>query len=296
VILRRKKRPPPWTPTLVASHWTESTLAEQAWDKSRGAGLRWAIAGGVVGLMVGLIAFAPAAWLAGAVASATGDRVLLSDARGTIWSGSALPILTGGAGSRDASALPGRLEWSLVPSGFGVELRARQSCCLNGTVVVKLKPGLGRMSATVIPAGTWVGQWPSAWLAGLGTPFNTMQLGGAVRLATPGFTVESAQGRWHLEGRADIDLENVSSRVTTLDTLGSYRLTLDGSAAESGPARLTLSTREGPLQLTGNGTWGAGGVRFRGEARAAAADEAALSNLLNIIGRRDGSRSVISIG
>ena len=30
--------------------------------------------------------------------------------------------------------------------------------------------------------------------------------------------------------------------------------------------------------------------------RAATADEAALSNLLNIIGRRDGARSVISIG
>ena len=35
---------------------------------------------------------------------------------------------------------------------------------------------------------------------------------------------------------------------------------------------------------------------FRGEARAIAVEEAALSNLLNIIGRRDGARSVISIG
>jgi general secretion pathway protein N len=38
-------------------------------------------------------------------------------------------------------------------------------------------------------------------------------------------------------------------------------------------------------------------VRFTGAARAASpADEAALSNLLNIIGKRDGARSVISIG
>jgi general secretion pathway protein N len=37
-------------------------------------------------------------------------------------------------------------------------------------------------------------------------------------------------------------------------------------------------------------------MRFRGEARASANEEAALSNLLNIIGRRDGARSVISIG
>ncbi|MCB2019523.1 MAG: type II secretion system protein N, partial [Burkholderiaceae bacterium] len=54
--------------------------------------------------------------------------------------------------------------------------------------------------------------------------------------------------------------------------------------------------QDGALQLSGDGSWGPGGVRFRGEARAAPSDETALANLLNIIGRRDGARSVISIG
>ena len=57
-----------------------------------------------------------------------------------------------------------------------------------------------------------------------------------------------------------------------------------------------MSTIDGPLQLRGSGEWGAGGVRFRGEASAEPLNETALSNLLNIIGRRDGARSVISIG
>jgi general secretion pathway protein N len=296
VILRRKKRPL-WTPTVAATGWGESTYAEQAWDKSRGAGTRWAIAGVLVGIVVALIAFAPAVWLADWIAAQTDQRLLLTDARGSIWSGSAVPILTGGRDSRDASALPGRLEWSLVPRGLGLELRARQACCLNGTVVVVLKPGFNRMSATLVPpAGGWVGQWPSTWLGGLGTPWNTMQLGGGIRLVTPGVSVETVEGRWRLDGRADFELLNVSSRVSTLDTLGSYRLSLSGGAASGGPTRLTLSTQDGPLQLTGSGTLGPGGVRFRGEARSGAADEAALSNLLNIIGRRDGARSVISIG
>jgi general secretion pathway protein N len=296
LTLRRRKRPL-WTPTVAATGWSESTFAEQAWDRSRGAGLRWAIAGLVVGTVFALIAFAPAVWLANAVASSTDQRVLLAEARGTIWDGSAVPVLTGGRDSRDASALPGRLEWTLVPRGLGLDLRLRQACCLNGTVVVHLRPGLGRMTATVAPSAGWVARWPSAWLSGLGTPWNTMQLGGVVRLVTPGFTVENAQGRWRLDGRADIELQNVSSRVTTLETLGSYRMSLTGGGAnDNSPTRLNLSTQQGPLQLTGSGTWGLGGVRFRGEARAAAADEAALSNLLNIIGRRDGARSVISIG
>jgi general secretion pathway protein N len=57
-----------------------------------------------------------------------------------------------------------------------------------------------------------------------------------------------------------------------------------------------LSTIDGGLQLSGNGTLGASGFRFRGEATATDADRSALVNLLNIIGRRDGARSVIAIG
>ena len=37
-------------------------------------------------------------------------------------------------------------------------------------------------------------------------------------------------------------------------------------------------------------------LRFTGEASAAPEREAALSNLLNIIGRRNGARSIITIG
>jgi len=50
----------------------------------------------------------------------------LADARGTVWSGSAVAVLTGGAGSRDATALPGRLGWTLRPHGLGLELKLRQ--------------------------------------------------------------------------------------------------------------------------------------------------------------------------
>ena len=183
----RAKRKPSWSATLAATGWGESTFAEQAWDKSRGASARWAIAGLLVGVLAALVAFAPAAWLAGAVAANTGQRLLLTDARGTIWSGSAVAVLTGGAGSRDASALPGRLEWTLgAARASALELRARQACCLNGTVTLRLRPGFGRMTTTLLPANGWVGQWPSAWLGGLGTPWNTLQLGGAIRLVSPG--------------------------------------------------------------------------------------------------------------
>lgn len=50
------------------------------------------------------------------------------------------------------------------------------------------------------------------------------------------------------------------------------------------------------IALSGEGEWRPSGVYFRGEARAAPAEREALDNLLNIIGRRQGERSVILIG
>jgi len=61
-------------------------------------------------------------------------------------------------------------------------------------------------------------------------------------------------------------------------------------------ADLALSTVAGALRLDVAGQWGASGLRLRGEASAAPGSEAALSNLLNIIGRRQGERSLIAIG
>jgi len=61
-------------------------------------------------------------------------------------------------------------------------------------------------------------------------------------------------------------------------------------------ASLRLETLEGSLQLAGTGEWVGQRLHFRGEATAVPGSEGALANLLNIIGRRSGERSLISIG
>lgn len=261
---------------------------------------RWAFVGVLLGGLMALVGAAPAHWLATGIGHATGGHLLLAEARGTVWRGSAVMLLTGGSGSRDASALPGRMDWRLSPAwrtGPAFALRAEQACCINGSLTVLLRPGLGRMTMELLPDEGWAGQWPSAWLTGLGTPWNTLQLGGQLRLHSRGLTVESVQGRWRLTGMADVELRGLSSRLSSLPVLGHYRLRLQADPDSPGNARLNLSTQEGALLLSGDGHWDAGGLRLRGEARAAApADEAVLGNLLNIIGRRQGASSVISIG
>jgi general secretion pathway protein N len=102
----------------------------------------------------------------------------------------------------------------------------------------------------------------------------------------------------------------MASRVSTLAVLGSYRLVISGqrgadpggtgAPGPGGPASIQLSTSSGALQLQGSGSLlGTGSgprLRFTGQASAAAGSEAVLSNLLNIIGRRQGAVSVITIG
>jgi general secretion pathway protein N len=277
----------------------------QAGRAPRGA--RWALAGAALGLAAAAVAFAPAAWLAATVAQATGGQLLLANARGTLWEGDAVAVLTAGADSRDAVALPGRLHWTLTLGSSGLGLRVAQACCLRGEPRLQLSGWPGRWRLQLTPAdgapGGVIGRWPAAWLAGLGTPWNTMQLDGDLRLLTTGLVIHSVQGRSSLGGSAVLEALQLSSRLSTLPVLGSYRVQVQGpapgAAATALPAaapRVALETLDGALRLSGNGDWLATGLRFRGEATAAPGAEDALANLLNIIGRRQGARSLIAIG
>lgn len=299
------KRRPGWMrgATALTTRWLESTLEVARWENMRRAGRRWGWWGAAVGALLGLVVCAPAPWLAQGVVVLTEGKLLLADSSGTIWHGDAVAVLTGGRGSRDARALPGRLSWSMRIAGGGLRLTLQQDCCIPEPLVLQVNPGLSgvRVKVATQAAGApalqtagVLGQWPAAWLGGLGTPWNTLQLGGVLRLAGRDLGFEWVQGRLRMAGQAEVVLDNVSSRITTLERLGSYRLDVQSDA--QGQVQLNLSTLDGALQLSGSGGVTPTGVRFRGEARASDADPGALDNLLNIIGRREGDRSVISIG
>ncbi len=284
--------------------------SDHRWRQRQRASRRWALWGVGAGLLLGLAAAAPAQWLADALDQASGGRLLLAEARGSIWTGSALPVLTGGPGSRDAAALPDRLHWRMRPEWSGLRLSLRQDCCLVGEALLHLQPGWSGYTVTLAgpaeagspgaaPAAATppaLGHWPASWLAGLGTPWNTLQLGGTLQLHSAGLSLQSVRGRLLFDGALALDLLDLSSRLSPLPALGSYRLGLQGRAATGDAAQLQLQTLDGVLRLTGTGQWTGTGLRFRGDAQAAEGQESALANLLNIIGRRQGALSVISIG
>jgi len=249
----------------------------------------WAATGMLVGAAGAVLAFAPAQWLAAGLARASGERVLLAEARGTVWAGSARLVLTGGAASQDRAALPGRVHWQLHPGWSGLRADLTADCCTPAPLRLEARP---RWNGAHLAVADGQSQWPAAVLAGLGTPWNTLQPQGQLALDTQGLQADWAAGRLVLAGQARLDALDMSSRLSTLRPMGSYRLTLQGGATPT----LALQTLQGDLQLSGNGQWVGQRLRFAGEASAAPEREGALSNLLNIIGRRHGARSLISLG
>ena len=260
---------------------------------------RWAEFGAVLGLVTAVVVWAPAAWLASAVSSATHQRLVLADARGTLWNGSARLILSPGPGSRDASELPQRLGWTMRPGwidgGPGLRLTLDQSCCIKPAAPLTASFGLDRLTVRLpdaTPEQPWI-RWPAGWLSGLGTPWNTLAPDGVIAISAQGFVFEGRGAAVNVSGVAQVELRDFSSRLAQVAPLGSYRMGLVGGGQTP---QLILTTIQGPLQLSGQGSLGAKRAQFRGEATAAPGSEAALANLLNIIGRREGARSIISVG
>lgn len=257
---------------------------------------RLAWLGALLGLLVALLLFAPARWLAQGLAMASRGQVQLVNTQGTVWRGQADLLLTGGEGSRSQTALPQGLQWQLRPAwkagGPALRLQLHAPCCTPQGLTLTARPG---WRGADLALDALASEWPTPLLTGLGTPWNTLRLEGRLQLQTPGLRLQWLAGRTRLDGALDIQLIDMASRLSTLRPLGSYRLSVNAPPG-SDVATLTLQTLGGELQLQGQGQWVGGRLRFRGEAQAAPGREAALTNLLNIIGRRDGARSLLNIG
>ena len=263
-------------------------LARRAMPAARKAS-EWALAttGALLGVLLGLAWFAPASWLAAAVAHS--QVVQLESPRGTLWRGSARLWLVGGAGSADRAVLAQRLHWQLQPSWDGLSLALHADCCTTQPLRLTLGWSYAGPRLKLDDASS---RWPAEVLTGLGTPWNTLQPAGRMVLQTQGLALSWRGQRMHLSGSAALELQDLSSALSTLQPMGSYQIQLKGGDQ----TELILSTLRGDLLLSGQGQWRPQGLQFRGEARAAPGREDALANFLNIVGKRDGARTLISLG
>ena len=266
----------------------------------RQRGWSWAVVGAVMGGLVALLIHLPAQWLAQALFKASLGQVQLQEVKGSVWQGSGKLVLTGGEGSRDALALPGRINWqtsmSLNASNrpqFNFSLNA--ACCMTQAVRLSLQATEG-LRVWQLVVDDHQSQWPAHLLSGLGAPWNTLQPEGTLKLQTKQLKVNfQSQPSW-LQGAITLTAENMSSKLSTLKPMGTYQINLEVASAANPLPSLSLTTQSGSLLLSGQGQWQGSRLQFRGEASAVPEHAAALSNLLNIIGQRQGARSLLSLG
>jgi general secretion pathway protein N len=256
-----------------------------------------------VGLTLAFITQAPAYWLTHAIEQVSGERVLLQDPQGTVWQGSAQWVLNEGplnvastlTRPANTTALPTRVTWHIGPrldwaqGRIALSATVASACCTPQPVRVDVSP-LWRGVRVQVSDHTSL--WPASWLVGLGAPWNTVQPEGQMQLHTSQLQWSQQAGKDQLQGQAELQLQGLSTRLSTLRPLGNYRVRMQGGDTIA----LTLDTLEGSLQLSGSGQLLNGHVRFNGEASAAPDAEAALSNLLNILGQRQGAKSILKMG
>ena len=227
---------------------------------------------GVIAYLAFLAASVPAAFVAVRVERESRGVVRIDEARGTLWHGQArangLPLQWR---FRAASLAAGRL-------GFDVHVDEPQ---LKATGEV----GRGVRAWQVNDLRAQGSAGSVAALLPLLAPWRPE---GTIAIDAPhlAWTPESVDGSAKLEWRG------AALALSDVKPLGAYRAELTGAGSE---ARVALTSLEGPLRLTGNGTLTpAGRLGFKGEARAEGPNAAALQPLLDLLGPRqpDGSRAI----
>ena len=233
---------------------------------------------GIAASLLFLAATVPAGFVA---ARWHAPAVSIADAQGTLWRGSARATLRTPQGEVAVDRITWRLRPARLVAGriaFDVEATAK-----GFTGTGRVERGLAALELRDLAA-----RGDATTLALFAPLAATWQPQGAVTLTAPALAWDDGELRG--EGRAE--WRGAALALSGVRPLGSYRAELKGAG---GPAKLTLTTIEGPLRLTGDGTLTREGrLAFSGEARAEGNSAQALEPLLDLIGpkRADGSRAL----
>ncbi|HET9403766.1 MAG TPA: type II secretion system protein N [Burkholderiales bacterium] len=199
-----------------------------------------ACAAGLGAYLLALIAIAPATLADAALQHASGGRLRLAEARGSLWSG------TGHLEVRDAAGQTGivwALAWRVVPEAL-----------LGGHLVceVRLEQAARHFPVTLSLSRIELAN------ADISLPAATLGLG-VPRLAPLGLTGEVlihvaslSIARDGMKGHATLHWRAAGSALTPVSPLGDYEVRLDG---EGMTVNALLSTLSGPLRLDGRGSW-----------------------------------------
>jgi general secretion pathway protein N len=236
---------------------------------------------GIAAYIVFLVFTTPASFLAARARAAAPGQVEMSEAKGSLWSGSA----------RARIAAPGghlifdRIEWRFLPERLmGGRLAFDLKAAGHGLVGRgQLARGFTRWEVRDLTAtGEVESLIPLAPLAATWRPEGTLAI------STPAMEWDDKEAR----GTLRAEWKDAAVSLSQVRPLGSYRL---DAQADGGPAKLTIATMDGALRIAGQGTFTPPSkLTISGDARAEGAQARALDPLLDLMGPRrpDGARAL----
>ena len=242
----------------------------------------------VLGMVLAVVIWLPASVTTGLVAKITEGRLDFRHARGTVWAGSTELALVSPGGVNDRTPIPGRVYWRWLWQGWIPELIVNADCCFSKPLTFRVT--LGREQQLSISDVKMM--FPLTLLEGLGAPFNTLKPSGDLQVNTRAVKLTLADRTMKVSGEVEFEIGSLSSVLSQVKPIGTYTVNARGQGDR---VSFSLSTRSGALQLSGSGELKQKKFRFNAEARSSPGYELAMSNLLNVIGRRSGNRSIISM-
>ena len=222
--------------------------------------------------LITLLITAPASLLDRYMQYVSRGRLVLANASGTIWHGSATPALRSQEGRLIALQT---LHWDVAALSM---LTGKIKVLLQWNGLPTAKAMEAALSFDQIELHHALFLLPARMLSEISPILKPSQLRGQLKLQSE-HLIFSRHG---IDGSAIIDWQQASSALSSIDPLGNYHLTLNG-AGES--INIGLATTSGALLLEGQGSWSAArGLEFHGKAHASPGNQDNLSELLHHIG------------
>ena len=262
----------------------------------------------LLGAFSAAVLYAPASWVTHWVEKSSNGYLLLQEARGTLWEGSGVVVLAAGPRSQERRQLPYRLNWEMRPvlgsyqleKPWGWQLKLQQQCCPKSGLLFRMLYTTGgwllvlKTDFANLHAKSSAIELPVGILSGLGAPWNGLGLEGLMRLNNADLTFRFSNSGLIAQGQSEIDFENVRTQLTTLESIGDFRLNVLGK----GPVQFKISSNsENPLSLVGGGEWNATtGLKMRATVSVSDKFESVLGQLLDVFGHRQGNQVHISLG
>lgn len=237
----------------------------------------------------------PVSWISGTLAKQTACRVILHQATGTIWQGSAAlafsePNASSG-GCREPLSVTERFHWVSSCKWSSLScVTELQFAALEQTQLIHWSLSKTQILANEI-------KLPANILEGLGNPWSTLRPRGELGARWTDINLVhfagSDAGNTSASGVIRIIISKLTSPISPVKPLGGYEI----SANIGGDGvNWTLSTTSGPLLLKGQGefsnkggsTGSSSGMHFSGEASASPEAQESLIGLLSLLGKKEG--------